>query len=275
MRRLLLAVAAVSLVAGCAELQKLASSTFERPRLTFRSADVTGLDLEGATVGFTFQLENPNAVGVKLARLGWALDLEGSRVVDGTLPGGLDVPANGAAPVTFPVHVKWKDVPGFVRLVSGRDAVDYRLSGTAGVSTPIGVVDLPLSTSGRLPVPRLPSFGLDGIQLRSASFQDVAVDVRLRISNPNAFPLPVGGLSYALALGGAPVASGEGRAVAPVPAGGAGVLAIPVRISFASAGRVAAQVAQGGPVDVALRGTATFGGIPIPIDLGGRVPAGK
>ncbi len=273
MRKLLPAAAALALLAGCAELQKIAASAVERPRLSFRSVSVKTLDLEGATLGFDFMLENPNAVGVELARLGWALEVEGSHVVDGTFPGGLRVPANGAAAVSFPVHVRWKDVPGFVRLVGGRQAIAYRLSGSAGVSTPLGVVELPLSYSDHLSVPRLPAFGLDGVQLRSASLADVTVDVKVRVTNPNAFPLPVGGLSYSLTIGGSSVASGDGRSVAPVPANAAGVVAIPVRVSLLGAGLAATQLASGGEVDVGLRGTAMFGGIPIPIDLAGRVPA--
>jgi LEA14-like dessication related protein len=273
MRTLPSTAAALALLAGCAELQKVASSALDRPTLALRSATVKTLDLEGATLAFDLEIRNPNAIGAELARLGWALDVEGKRVVDGAVPGGLRIPANGVAPLTVPVHVRWRDVAGFARLVGGRDAVAYRLSGTAGVSTPIGVVDLPLSYSDRLPVPQLPSFGIEGLQVRSASLADVTVDVKLRVTNPNAFPLPAGGLSYSLRIGDSSVASGEGRSVAAVPPNGAGVVAIPVHVSLAGAGRVATQLASGGPVDVGLRGTATFGGLPIPIDVSGRVPA--
>ena len=73
---LLLAV----LLASCAGIQDLARSAVKTPKLTFRSASVQAFDLEGATVAFTWDLENPNAFGVDLARVGWTVDVEGTRI---------------------------------------------------------------------------------------------------------------------------------------------------------------------------------------------------
>jgi LEA14-like dessication related protein len=276
MRRIrsLVLVLAPFLLAGCAELGKYAAAALERPKLTFRSASLEALDLEGATVGFTFDLENPNGFGLTLARLGYGIEVEGTRVAAGDLPGGLRIPASGTAPVTFPVRVRFGDVPRIASLIgSGRDALAYRLSGTIGVSTPVGVVELPLSHSDRLALPKLPEFALAGLDVRSASFSDVTVDVRVRVKNPNAFAVPAGQLDYALAIGGNPVATGAGRALERVAAGGSAVVAIPVRVDLARAGRAAADLARGGAVDVALKGKAELAGVPIPLELSAKLPA--
>src|SRR5512138_1189472 len=109
MRKPALAVALASslAVAGCAGLQDLARAAFKDPKLTFRSATIQSLDLEGATVGFLFDLENPNGFGVDVARIGWQLEVEGNRVAGGDLPGGLGVKANATSPVTFPVRLRF------------------------------------------------------------------------------------------------------------------------------------------------------------------------
>jgi LEA14-like dessication related protein len=267
-------LALVFLVSACAGMQELARSAVKQPTLTFRSAAVESLDMEGATVGFTFDLENPNSFGVDLARIGWSVDAEGTRVAAGTLPGGLQIKANGKGPITFPVRVRFQDVPGIVSLLgSGKDSIRYRLAGSIGVRTPIGILDLPLSHEDQLRLPSVPRFALEGISIRSVTLSEVALDVRLRVKNPNGFPLPVGRLDYALALAGSPVAHAAGVDLSGIAAGSSAVVAIPVRLDLASAGRAAAALTGGGEVQVDLDGKATVAGIPLPLDLSGRVPA--
>ncbi len=272
MRRLA-AVTLASLLAACAGMQQLAHSAVKEPKLTFRSASLQSLDMEGATVALTWDVENPNGFGVDLARAAWSVDVEGTRIAAGDLPGGLQIRANTTAPVTLPVRVRFQDVPGVVTLLgSGKDAIRYRVAGNLGIRTPIGILDLPLSHEDRLRLPALPHFTLDGISVRSLTFSEVVLDVRVRVRNPNAFPLPLGKIDYALALGGTTVARADSAELAPVAAGASTVVPIPVRLDVASAGRVAAELARGGDMQVDLNGEAIVGGIPLPLDLRGRVP---
>jgi LEA14-like dessication related protein len=273
MRKTLLAVL-LALLSGCAGLQDLARAAFTEPRLSFKSAALDALDLDGATVAFTWEIENPNALGVDLARAGWQIEVEGTRVAAGDLPAGLSIPANGKAPLTFPVRLRFRDVPGIVGLLgSGKRDLGYRLSGSLGVRTPIGIVDLPMSHAARVSLPSMPRFALDGLRVRSVSLSTVAVDVRVKVQNPNAFPLPNGQIDYALALAGTSVAKAAGASVAAVPGGGSAVVEIPVRVDVLSAGRVATELARGAEVQVELTGKAELAGLPLPLELRGRVPA--
>lgn len=268
------AIGLAFLLAACAGVQQLARSAVKEPKLTFRSASLEALDMEGATVAFTFDIENPNGFGVDLARIGWTVDVEGTRIAAGEVPGGLQIRASATSPVAFPVRIRFQDVPGIVSLLgSGKDVIQYRLGGTLGVRTPLGIIDLPLSHEDLLRIPSMPRFTLDGISVRSASFTELALDVRLRIRNPNAFALPLGRLDYALAIGGAHVARAEGAELAGVAGGTSAVVAIPVKLDIVSAGRAAADLARGAEVQVDLSGRAVVGGIPLPVDLRGRVPA--
>jgi LEA14-like dessication related protein len=93
------------------------------------------------------------------------------------------------------------------------------------------------------------------------------------VQNPNGFALPGGALAYALALAGRPVARAEGAPVGAVPAGGSAGVEIPVSVDVLSAGRVAADLARGGEVQVELTGNAEVAGLPVPIALRGLLPA--
>jgi LEA14-like dessication related protein len=269
-----LTLAALLGAAGCAGLSDLARSAFERPTLTFRSAGIDALDLEGATVGLRFDLQNPNGFGLDLARVGWGVEVEGTRIATGDMPGGLAIPAKGTAPLTVPVRIRFQDVPGIVSLLtSRRDEIRYKVGGSVGVKTPVGIVDLPLEHEDRLGLPDLPSFALDGVSVRSASFRDVALDVKLRVTNPNAFPIPAGKLDYALSIAGSEVARAQDALLATVAGKGSGVVSIPVRVDLARAGVAATELARGGPVRVGLAGTAEVAGIPLPLSLEATVPA--
>lgn len=264
---------ALIFLAGCAELGQLAASAFQKPNLTFRSASLQALDLEGATVGFTFDVENPNAFGLSLARLGYGVEVEGTRIASGDAPGGMKIAPSGRTPVTFPVRVRFQDVPGIVALLGKRqDAVAYKLTGNLGFRTPVGVVDVPMGHSGTLALPKLPAFSLEALKVTGASFTEVGLEVRLRMKNPNAFPVPAGQLDYALSVAGHGVAEARGRSLSVVPGGGEATVAIPVRVSLTQLGRAATAVSQGGQVDLGLSGTAQVAGLAIPLNLAGRVP---
>lgn len=278
MKKTIVSVSAFAVVAlsaaGCAGLSDLARVAFEEPKLTFRAATVEALDLEGATIGVKFDLENPNGFGLDVARVGWGVEVEGTRIATGDLPGGLAIPARGVAPLTIPVRVRFQDVPGIVGLLtSRRDAIAYRLSGKVGVRTPIGIVDLPVSHSDRVALPSLPSFSLEGLSLRSVSFTDLALDVKLRVKNPNAFPIPAGRLDYALSLAGSEVVRAQDAALVRVAGGAAQTVSIPVRVKVLEAGRAATELARGAPVPLGLTGTAAVAGISVPLDLAATMPA--
>lgn len=262
------------LVPACAGIQDLARAAFERPRLQFRSAAVDAIDLEGATVALRFDLENPNGFGLDLARVGYGLEVEGTRIATGDLPGGLAIPARGSSPLTIPVRVRFADVPGIVGLLTGgRDAVRYRVSGNVGVKTPVGLVDLPMAHEDRLPLPSLPRFALDGLAIRSTSLTELGLDVKVRVTNPNRFAIPAGRLDYALSMAGNSVARADGAALNAVAASGTSTVTLPVRINLLRAGVAAAELARGSAVDVALRGEAKVAGIPVPVNVASRLPA--
>jgi LEA14-like dessication related protein len=195
--------------------------------------------------------------------------VEGRQVVEGTLPVGLQIPARGATALTIPVRLRWRDVPGLVETLLTRAEVGYRISGTAGVGSPLGTVDLPFDHQGRVAVPRPPSIGLEGVTVREATLGHLALDLRLRIANGNAFPLPVGALTYGLRVGGEELLAGGAHPLAAVPPGGQAVVTIPVRISTAGAVEGVAEVLRGAAVR--LQGLAGFGDLQVPVDAQGAV----
>jgi len=268
----LLSALGLLVLAGCAEVGKLAASMVVPPKLTFRAVNVREFDLEGATLAFDFDVENQNGFGLSVARIGYALEVEGTRL-DGAAPGGLKLPAKAKAPLTLTARLRYKDVPALASMLGKKDSVRYKLSGNVGVESPIGVLDVPVSHADVLDLPRLPQLALDGVSIRSLSLTRLSLEVRVRMVNPNAFPLPAGRLDAALSLGGAEVARVENRALSAVASKGSAVAAIPISLDLGEAGRAALDLSRGAPVQVGLRGEAQVAGARLPLSLSQKVSA--
>jgi LEA14-like dessication related protein len=267
MRALAVAIGSLAVLTGCAEVGKLAKAVVEPPKLTFRAVNVRSFDLEGVTLGFDFDAENRNAFGVQVARITYGIEVEGTRVLSGDAPGGLSLPAQKKVPLTFTARFRFRDVPGIASLLGARDEVRYKLSGSVGIDTALGVLDLPMSHEDTLKLPRMPRFALDGVSVRGFSLTRLTLDLRLRITNPNFFPIPAGRLDAALSLGDSRVARVENRALAAVRENGSTVVTIPIDLDLGEASRAAQTLARGGPVAVGIKGEAELAGAKVPIEL--------
>lgn len=144
-----LPVAAV-LMAGCATLAQLGIQAPEFRVDGTQQAQLRlvgpspGQPLGGAAVRLYARVRNPNPVGLTLARLAGALELEGRQAAQVNFP--LGVPMQGMQETVVPldVRINFADIPGLadvlLRAATGR-AVAYRLNGTVGVDA--GVLGQP------------------------------------------------------------------------------------------------------------------------------------
>lgn len=257
-------------LSGCAAVGELARSAFQKPTLTLKQASVAAIDFDGATLAFDYQVDNPNAFGLRLGRLQYWLELERREVVRGEAPGGVTLPASGSAPVRFTARLPFAAVPRLLELARSGAPVRYTVGGVLGVDTPIGIVDLPLSHAGQVDLPQPPAFSVGSVAVRMASLTEVEVAVAVDVANPNPFPLPGGELTYAVAVGGQVVASAEAGEVIAVPARGRGRMVVPVRLSLLGAGMAAATAARSGGAEIRLSGQARIGALSAPFDVRGR-----
>lgn len=263
-------VAGIVALAGCAGLEGVLRNGVLRPEVSVLSAAPSAIDFEGMTVAVDLRVQNPNAIGLRVAGLAWQLDVEGARVASGDAPGGLNLPANGAATSRVVARLRFADLANLVKLAESREKLALRVAGQVGVETPLGRLDVPWSWAGDLPVPRLPRVELAGIRIGRQTFSDTEVVVQLRVKNPNGFPLPPAAVRLDAELAGERVAQAVSQPLAALRAGEAGTLEIPVRLSLLGAGRALLQ--GRGPMGVSVHGTAGFGWMQLPFAVSGELP---
>jgi LEA14-like dessication related protein len=253
------------LAAGCALLRQ--AIPFERPTLTFKDARLPSIDFEGAELDLVFLVNNPNAMGIDLAKATYALAVEGKQVVAGAPSKGLQIPARGSTEVTFPARVHWAQIVPALEALFAQDQVHYKASGSIGLNSPIGVIELPLEHEGTFAAPKMPTFEIGTPRITGLSLTTAQLSIPLKINNLNGFPLPLGGLVGDASLAGAHVGHISLPEAAPVPSGSSTTLLIPLDVNFLTAGTAAAQAIKTGIAEVKIDATLNAAGATLPFKV--------
>ena len=274
--RLPAAVACLVLAAaGCSHkrIPAPAPVPIQLPLIALEAAKVEGLGFAGANLSFRALVQNPNPTPISVARVDYALDVEGARAAQGALADALAIPpagpegGMGEGEVVLPVQVRLATIPGVARILAAGGDAAYVLGGVVTFHTIAGDVRVPLSQSGRLVVPKAPRFQVEKVVLRSASPREVTLEMRLGVTNPNAFAMPPGRVACGLLLSNKEVVRAD-VALPEVEAGGTAGVAVPVKISVFKAGKAVARLLLPfTSLDAAVKGEAVFGGVPVPLDL--------
>lgn len=157
---------------------------------------------------------NPNPVGLRLASLDGGLFIREVRAATVSFRGGLELRANGSAPVTIDVRVPLGAAPSLLdslaRLVGGQ-AVGYRVEAAVGVELFGAVQRFPsfVLAQGELSGPlalSAPAVRLSGGGVRFESLTSVALTVDLELDNPGILGYRLSSDGLHLKVGGADAA---------------------------------------------------------------------
>lgn len=252
-------VAASLSTAGCDQL-------FTKPTVTVRRVDITSLTFQGIGANIVFAVENHNVIGIDLAKLVYQLTVDNHPFVEGAGNNPLHVPAQGVGELTLPVSFKFIELAEALASIFTKKQVPFTIATRLGFGTPLGVLEVPLSHTGTMPVPQLPSLAIANAAVGSVDLSGAGVSVTLNVKNNNSFALPVGALAYALTVNGAPVVQ---AATAPqqLPAGGTLPLVISARLDFVRVGMGIFRAVQSRSATIALDGNFDLLGYAMPVHL--------
>lgn len=268
-RRLaVLVLVAVALsTSGCAYLAQFLRTAFQQPTLSFKSVSLTDLSLAGLTLDTIWVLNNPNEVGLSLASIEYALDVEGQQVVAGAPPQGLQIAPGSSSELHFPATLRFQDLVAVVDTFLNKDFASYRASGALGVNTPLGVLRLPLATEGQFEVPKVPLVQFGNPRITNVSFAGATVEFPLAVTNRNTYALPVSGLTGSVTLAGSTIGTLSTGTLGSMEGKGVKNLTLPLQVNFLSAVNAAAAIARGGNVQVQLNAQVQSGGLNLPLSV--------
>ena len=256
-----LAVGLLVSSSGCALLQELLGSAVKRPTMEFRGASLGDISLAGLSLNLNYEVENPNALGISIAEVSYALYVEDKQVVAGAPPNGLTIPANGRAPLVFPAGIRFADLVPVVQTFLTKDTAKYRASGHIGLETPLGLIRLPLDKEGTFDVPKMPQLALENPRVSSVNLAGATIEFPFTLENKNSFPLPIGGVSGQVKVANVAVGTISSGALGLIPGGSKKRVAIPVSVSFLGAASAIISAVNGGRADVAFDAKVDAGGL--------------
>jgi LEA14-like dessication related protein len=265
MKRSLLVLLALSFVtfSGCATLQKL----FKKPTVTFKTARLSSASLSDATVDVVYEVRNPNTFGLSLSKVDYAFFVEGKQVVAGSPRKGLTLKARDSNELVFPANVKFADIVPVVETFLNKDQAAFRVQGSVGIETPIGVLPFSLDHEGIFPVPKIPNVQFESPRIANLTFSGATVEFPLTITNRNSFPLPISGLAGDLKVAGANVGTLSTGDLGMLEGGATRQVTLPLQINFARAAS-AATALRSGNAQVSLSGRLTSGSGNVPLNIG-------
>jgi LEA14-like dessication related protein len=151
--RLGAALVAVAGVAGC---RAAVERVFTPPTVALRGVQVTGVGLEGAALGVTLAVANPNPYPLAASSASYRLLVgDSTEVGRGTAAQAMRVGGHDSSLVVLPVTVSWAGLGRAGRGALQGGTVDYRVVGEVVADTPIGARTIPIDARGRFAAPRL------------------------------------------------------------------------------------------------------------------------
>jgi LEA14-like dessication related protein len=196
----------------------------------------------------------------------------------------MEIKAQGNATVQIPLTLDFMNIYKTYQSLKNEDEVGYTLNTGLSFNLPIlGPVRIPVSTSGNVPMVKLPAISLASIKLSKLTFTGAEFDLAIGIDNPNSWGLIVNALQYGLNINGSDWISGKTNNKINLASKGKDTIHLPFSISFLKLGTsVYNVVANGEGLNYRLSGQGDLsstldllGDFNLPFDLSGKVDLAK
>ena len=266
-RTFILVICSAVVLSGCALLKDLFADVFTQPTFRFKSAAVRDVTLSGLSLDTTWQLDNPNAVGLSIAAIDYALFIDGKQVVAGKPAVGFQIPANGSTDLAFPASVKFLELVPTLETMLTKETATWRVEGTLGLDTPVGRVSFPISAQDTFETPRLPQVQFGNPRVANLSLQGATVEFPLVVTNRSSFPLLISSISGSLSIAGTQVGTLSTGELGSLEGKGARPLTLPLTVNFLSAGTALMSAIQGGNANLKFDAHVQSGADQVPLKV--------
>ena len=269
----------------CSDVMKILNqSGIKKPIVKVTNTRLSGLSFDQADLLFDIEIDNPNAIGVSLAGFDYDLLLNKQSFLKGDQKKPMEIKAQGKATVQLPITLDFVNMYKTYQSLKNEDEVGYTLKTGFSFELPIlGPVRVPVSTSGQVPMVKLPAISLKSIKLDRLTFTGADFDLAIGIDNPNSWGIIVNALQYGLKINGSDWLSGQTNEKINLTSKGGETLHLPFSISFLKLGTsVYNIVVNGQGLNYRLTGQGDLssslemlGDFKLPFDLSGKVDLKK
>ena len=242
--------------------------------------ELTGLSFSAADFMFNLKIRNPNHLGMKMAGFDYNFLINGDSFIKGKQDKGLQIAAEGESTVQVPVSLNFVDLYQGFQDLKDQDNSTYRLDCGFSFDVPVlGVVNIPVSKEGELPMLKLPKVSPGSLELKNLALSGAELLLKVEFDNPNAFSMLLERLQYQFDINGLRWVEGDARENIQVAEKGKGVIEIPIHLNFREMGRSVYQILTGnrslgyqfgGSIDLATS-LPLLGKVNLPFDHSGSI----
>ena len=233
--RLVALVSLLLVLSGCQTL--VDTGVVERPTTEIRGLQLVNLSATDVDLAVEVQIDNPNAMGLKVNELDYRLQVNGQRLVSGNYAQGFSLAGRDRSTIMIPLRFALKDLSRLVESLKDQDEFVYQLDTTTSLDV-VGLGSIPLTSSqqGRLPVPRLPVVRISNFQLQGLSMLRANLLVQFEVENPNSFAIMPKAFDYNLVVNNQTWAQGSFKSLPDLGGKSTQRIDLPVALSMAQMG---------------------------------------
>lgn len=252
-------VVSISFSFSCAVLEDLTKT--QKPKLSVVDFKLTDISLQDVELTFDVEIDNPNPFSVNLASYDYDLKFNALSFVKGDQPNNTSVNANSKSIIHIPISFNYTDLFGLISGLKDKDETDFSFEATAGIEAPLlGLVKIPFSKQGTLPVVKAPKINIGSLKLANLSLTKADFEVELGIQNPNKFGLNLNDINYELAFNGLPAISGKTSERIDINDKSSSNLVLPFSVNLLQLGTAAKKaIVDGESFEYSLNGNAKVG----------------
>lgn len=247
MKKILVLGLSVLLLSSCAELLNIFKmANIKKPTASVTNTKITGLSFKQADLLIDIKIDNPNTVGIDLAGMDFDLKINNKSLLSGNKNEPMQIVANGSNTIQVPLSLKYDDIYKIVTSLAGDGQSTYQFSGGLNFDLPVlGIVHIPISKSGELPLLKIPDVKIKKLILKSFSFSAAYFDLEISVSGAGGVPLFIDNLSYNFNVGGKMWIGGETHRRIDLNNQKENVITVPFKLDFLSMGKAAYDIVAG------------------------------
>ncbi len=260
---------------GCAALR----AGVPTPSARISGVGLENLNLSGVTLRLDVAVTNPYGVDLPVRRIQVGLSSRGQTFLTADADTPEPVAAHATTTVPVPVTVSFHDLLATASEIEPGAVVPYRAELRLSMDAPVvGLVSVPVSHDGEVPVPAPPTVSVAGFRWDKATPTDAKATVSLNVGNTNTFPVSLSRLDYHLNLAGVDVTQGALTRTVTFAAQGSQRVDLAIDFSPIQIGAAAVNLLGGSSAAVDLKGQmdldSSFGSFAAPFEASGNVALG-
>ena len=269
------------LFSGCNELLRvLQPLNVQKPKVQVANVKLKALNFSRADLLFNLKIQNPNALSVSLHGFDYDFLINKNSFVKGQQETKTQIKPNGVSTVPLPVTLTFEKLYQTYRSLKDTDSLHYTLKAGFTFALPVlGIVRIPVTTSGKLPTVKLPHITIQSLKLENLGFTQAKLRLQLRLSNPNAWSAILQKLNYRFVVNGNQWVTGNLNQRQPIAGKQVSLLDIPITLNLLQMGTTVYNLlTHPGALNYELKGAADFqssikllGSFKLPLDQKGTV----